>query len=87
MTIMELYENELVYWTRVNQKFLGVTPIDDTWPFEQIQASIDADTEKYWNSNTPCRLARNLNNGTLNSEASKQDKNSYQLKLNFYSII
>ena len=86
MTIMELYENELVYWTRVNQKFLGVTPIDDTWPFEQIQASIDADTEKYWNSNTPCRLARNLNNGTLNSEASKQDKNSYQLKLNFYSM-
>lgn len=83
---MDLYENELIYWTRANQKFLGITPIDDTWPFEKIQKSIDDDTEKYWNSDTPCKLARNLNNGTLNHQASLQDKNSYSLKLNFYNM-
>lgn len=86
MKIMDLYENELVYWTHANQKFLGITPIDDTWPFEQIQESINDDAEKFWNSDTPCRLARNLNNGTLNHQASMQEKNSYSLKLNFYNM-
>lgn len=84
--IMKLYENELVYWTHVNQKFLGVTPIDENWSLEKIQASIDADTEKYWNSSTPCRLAQNLNSGKLNIEASKQTKNSYSLKINFFNM-
>ena len=84
--IMKLYENELAYWTRANQNFLGVTPIDDTWPYEDIQKSINEDCEKFWNSKTPCKLARNLNNGTLNHQASMQDKDSYELKLNFYNM-
>ena len=86
MTIPELYENELAYWTVANQSFLGLTPIDENWDFADIQASIDRDCEKYWNTDSPCKLARYFNNGILNYDASKQTKNSYQLKLNFHSM-
>ena len=86
MTIPELYANELAYWTVANQSFLGLTPIDENWDFADIQASIDKDCEKYWNTDNPCKLARYFNNGILNYDASKQTKNSYQLKLNFHSM-
>lgn len=86
MTIPELYSNELVYWTLANQKFLGLTPIDETWDFAKIQASVDNDCAKFWNTAKPCKLAKNLNNGTLNKEAAKQTKNSYILKVNFLSM-
>jgi len=86
MTIPELFEKELAFWTSVNQSFLGVTPIDDTLDFADIQKGIDEDCAKYWNTDNPCKLARNLNNGLLNKDASKQTKHSYQLKLNFYNM-
>ena len=86
MTISELFEKELVYWTNANRSFLGVSVIDENMDFKDIQAQLDADCEKYWNSDNPCKLARNLNNGLLNKDASKQTKNSYVLKLNFYNM-
>lgn len=86
MKIPELYDNELAFWTVANQSFLGLTPIDEYWSFADIQASIDRDCEKYWNCDNPCKLARYMNNGILNYDASKQTKNSYQLKLNFHSM-
>ena len=86
MTIPELFSNELEYWTRANQSFLGVTVIDEYMDFADIQAQLDADCKKYWNSDNPCKLARNLNSGLLNKDASKQTKNSYVLKLNFYNM-
>ena len=86
MTIPELFEKELAFWTSVNQSFLGVTPIDESLDFAEIQKGIDEDCEKYWNTSNPCKLARNLNNGLLNKDASKQTKNSYVLKLNFYNM-
>ena len=86
MTIQELYENELVYWTQANQKFFGVSPIDESENFADIQKSIDADCAKHWNTEKPCKLATNLNIGLLNAEADKQSPNSYQLKLNFHNM-
>ena len=86
MTIPELFDNELKFWTKVNQSFLGVSPIDETLDFKDIQAQIDKDCELYWNCENPCKLARNLNSGKLNKDASKQTKNSYCLKLNFYNM-
>ncbi len=86
MIIPELFSNELEYWTRANQSFLGVTVIDEYMDFADIQAQLDADCKKYWNSENPCKLARNLNSGLLNKDASKQTKNSYVLKLNFYNM-
>ena len=86
MTIKELYQNELVYWTQANIKFLGVSPINEEDSFSDIQAQIDADCEKYWNTEKPCKLATNLNIGLLNAEASKQTPNSYKLKLNFHNM-
>lgn len=86
MTITELYAKELAFWTVANQSFLGLTPIDENDNFADIQASIDRDCEKYWNTDSPCKLARYFNNGVLNYDASKQTKNSYQLKLNFHSM-
>jgi len=86
MTIQELYENELVYWTQANQKFFGVSPIDESEDFAKIQAGIDEDCEKYWNTEKPCKLAMNFNMGYLNAEADKQTPNSYKLKLNFHSM-
>ena len=58
MTIKQLYENELVYWTQANQKFLGVSPINEEDDFSVIQTQIDADCEKYWNTKKPCKLAK-----------------------------
>lgn len=86
MTIQELYEKELVYWTQANQKFFGVSPINEKDDFAKIQASIDRDCEKYWNTEKPCKLAVNFNNGFLNGEADKQTPNSYKLKLNFHNM-
>ena len=86
MTIKQLYENELVYWTQANQKFLGVSPIDEHDDFSKIQAQLDADCEKYWNTKKPCKVATNLNIGLLNKEASEQTPNSYKLKLNFHNM-
>lgn len=86
MTIEALYENELVYWTQANQKFLGVSPINEEDDFAVIQASIDADCERFWNTEKPCKLATNLNTGFLNQDADKQTPNSYKLKLNFHNM-
>ena len=86
MKIKDLYSRELAYWTRVNQKFLGVSPIDERMPLAEIQKSIDADCEKYWNVDKPCKLAYNMNIGLLNRESEKQTPNSYKLKLNFHSM-
>ena len=86
MTIQELYKNELAYWTQANQKFLGVSPIDEEDDFAKIQSQIDKDCEKFWNTSKPCKLAQNLNNGFLNAEAAKQTPNSYKLKLNFHNM-
>ena len=61
MTIQELYENELVYWTQANQKFLGVSPINEEDDFATIQAQIDKDCERFWNTDKPCKLAKNFN--------------------------
>lgn len=85
MTIKELYNKELEYWFKVNRDLFGVSPINEEDAFETIQNSLDADCEKYWNSDTPCKLARKLNEGVLNAEANKQTPNSYKLKLNFFS--
>lgn len=86
MTIKELFEKELAYWTRANQKFLGVSPINEYDTFADIQASIDADCEKFWNTEEPCKLAKNMNMGLLNAESNKQTPNSYKLKLNFHNM-
>lgn len=86
MTIPELFDKELLFWTSVNQSFLGVSPIDESMDFADIQKAIDEDCKKFWNVPNPCKLARNLNNGLLNKDASKQTKYSYQLKLNFYNM-
>lgn len=86
MTIKELYQKELVYWTQANIKFLGVSPINEEDTFADIQAHIDVDCEKYWNTENPCKLATNLNIGLLNAEASKQTPNSYKLRLNFHNM-
>lgn len=86
MNIPELYKNELVYWTQANQKFLGVSPINENDDFAKIQSQIDDDCAKYWNTTEPCKLAKYLNNGHLNAEADKQTPNSYVLKLNFHSM-
>lgn len=86
MIIKDLYEKELAYWTRANQKFLGVSPINEESTFSDIQASIDADCARFWNTETPCKLAHNLNIGLLNAESHKQTPNSYKLKLNFHNM-
>lgn len=86
MTIHELYEKELVYWTQANQKFLGVSPINEEDDFATIQAQIDKDCERFWNTDKPCKLAKNFNTGLLNAEAEKQTPNSYKLKLNFHNM-
>ena len=86
MEIAELFQQELDFWTTTNQKFLGVTPIEENDDFEVIQKKIDEDCAKFWNTDKPCKLARNLNNGILNKDASKQTKNSYKLKLNFRNM-
>lgn len=86
MQIPELFDQELSYWTTTNQKFLGVTPIDESKDFSEIQAQIDEDCAKFWNTDKPCKLARNLNNGKLNKDASLQEKNSYRLHLNFRNL-
>ena len=86
MIIPELFDQELEFWTRANQKFLGVSPVDDTLDFATIQKQLDEDCEKYWNTAKPCKLAVNLNNGILNKDATKQVKNSYKLTLNFYNM-
>lgn len=86
MQIKELYEKELAYWTQANRKFLGVSPIDESENFADIQAKIDVDCEKFWNTEKPCKLAENLNIGLLNADADKQTPNSYKLKLNFHNM-
>lgn len=86
MTIPELFDKELKFWIEANIKFLGVAPIDDTWDYAAIQESIDDSCAKYWNTEKPCKLAVKLNSGLLNKDASKQVKNSYKLKLNFYNM-
>ena len=86
MLIKELFEQELSFWTHTNQKFIGVTPIDESKDFSEIQAQLDVDCANYWNTEKPCKLARNLNNGTLNKDASLQEKNSYKLTLNFRNL-
>ena len=86
MQIKELFDKELAYWTQANQKFLGVSPINEEDDFADIQAQIDADCEKFWNTEKPCKLAQNLNIGLLNADADKQTPNSYKLKLNFHSM-
>ena len=86
MTIPELFNQELDFWIIANIKFLGVEPIDDTWDYSHIQESINESCDKYWNTDKPCKLAVKLNSGLLNKDASKQTKNSYQLKLNFYNM-
>ncbi len=86
MTIQELYQNELAYWTQANQKFLGVSPINEEDNFADIQAQLDKDCEKFWNVEKPCKLAQNLNIGLLNAEIDKQTPNSYKLKLNFHNM-
>lgn len=86
MQIKDLYEKELAYWTLANQKFLGVSPINEEDNFADIQAAIDVDCDKFWNTEKPCKLAQNLNNGLLNADADKQTPNSYKLKLNFHNM-
>lgn len=89
MTIKDLQKKELAYWTLANQKFLGVSPIDEEENFSEIQASIDRDCEKFWNTNDEnslCKLAQNLNIGLLNADAELQEPNSYKLKLNFHNM-
>lgn len=86
MTINELWIQENIFWEKTNQKFLGVSPINEEDDFNVIQAKIDEDCEKYWNSDTPCKLARRFNDGTLNKDASKQTPKSYKLKLNFNNL-
>lgn len=86
MTIPELFQNELKFWTEANEKFLGVTPIDEEWDFNKIQESIDESCKKFWNTEKPCKLAKYLNNGILNKEAHLQTKNSYKLSLNFRNM-
>ena len=86
MTIPELFNNELKFWIEANEKFLGVTPIDDTWDYAIIQEKLNESCDKFWNTDKPCKLAVNLNKGLLNREASLQKKNSYQMKLNYYNM-
>ena len=86
MQIPELFDKEYAYWTRANEKFLGVSPIDENDSFADIQASIDESCRKFWNTDTPCKLADKLNIGLLNADAAKQTPYSYQLKLNFHNM-
>lgn len=82
MTIKNLFDTELAYWRAKNISLFGVDLIDDSWLFKDIQANLDNSCEKYWNVEKPCKLARYLNNGTLDHCADIKVKNSYVLKLN-----
>ena len=86
MNISKLFEQELAYWTLANQKFLGVSPINENDNFADIQAGLDKDCERFWNTEKPCKLATNLNIGLLNADADKQTPNSYKLELNFNNM-
>ena len=86
MTIPQLFANELAFWINVNQKFFGVTPIHEEDDYADIQKKLDKDCKKFWNTSNPCKLAKKLNDGTLNKEASKQTKNSYKLVMNFFNM-
>ena len=85
MTIKELYEKELCYWTAKNIEIFGITPVDATQLHDSIQACLDADAKKYWNCEKPCLLVQNLNNGKLNKDYDKLVKNSYRLHYNILS--
>lgn len=82
MTIKQLFEQELDYWRNKNISLFGVDLINEFDPFADIQKSIDESCEKYWNVEKPCKLARYLNNGTLDHNAEQKIKQSYKLKLN-----
>ena len=82
MTINELFEQELEYWRSKNISLFGVELIDDEEPFNKIQKSIQKSCKKYWNVENPCKLARYLNNGTLDHNSNVRIKDSYELKLN-----
>ena len=86
MTIPALFDNELVFWKVVNQKFFGVTPIHEESSWAEIQAQLDLDCKNFWNTDKPCKLAKNLNNGLLNRDAASQEKDSYSLSLNFNNM-
>lgn len=87
MTIQELYDKELAYWTQENQNYFGVSPIheDDAW--ETIQQKINDDCEKFWNSKDKCVLARALaESSKFNKDYHLQKPNSYKLVLNFQNM-
>ena len=86
MTIPKLFIQESEYWTKANQKFFGVTPIEENDNFIDIQKKLDEDCAKYWNTTIPCKLAQYLNSGRLNPEIKKQTPMSYKLHLNPISM-
>lgn len=86
MTIKELFDSEIKYWKEKNISLFGVELIDENMPFKEIQDSINQSCEKYWNSEKPCKLARYINNGTLDHNANCKVESSYELKLNFHNF-
>lgn len=86
MTIKELFESELSYWRDKNISLFGVELIDENKKFKDIQKDIDRSCAKYWNTETPCKLARYLNDGTLDHDYNVKVENSYELKLNYLNF-
>lgn len=82
MEILELFKEEQKYWKKKNVDLLGITPIDERKTFIEIQETLDACCEKYWNGSKLCTFAKLLNDGTLDKNANVKKENSYSLKLN-----
>ena len=80
MTIKQLFDSEIDYWRMKNISLFGVDLIDENKPFKEIQELISNSCALYWNTEKPCKLARYLNNGTLDHNANSRVRLSYDLK-------
>ena len=86
MTIKELYNKEISYWKKKNIELFGVTCIHEEDRIENIQLQLINDCNQYWNCETPCELAKKINDGTLDHHKEYRIPNSYCLKLNILNM-
>jgi hypothetical protein len=86
VNIIELFKNEQIYWHNQNINFFGVGLLDETKPFSELQKELNEYCNRHWNGEKPCKVARYINNGILDKEASKKIKNTFRLELNIYNM-
>ena len=82
MEIIELFKNEQKYWKKKNQSLFGITPIDETKSFLELKEHLKNDCERFWNTSNPCKIAKLLNDGTLDDNYKEKVPYSYELRLN-----